>query len=173
VRVGYLRLNALRLWIVEACLKYLAINRRWLSPSRITLASTTALHVSTRRSRDTHCPCSSATRRQVPPPIAHAVQKGAVHLQIRSVPATSGLLLIIPRPCHRYGSGGAATSSAASHPPLFSSVWRGGGSSSRTSHAVLLPRPCELTGPQSKRGSLNSDRGRLQESLRRWTHVHW
>jgi len=37
----------------------LAINQRWSLPCRITLASTTVLHVSTWRSRDTHCPCSS------------------------------------------------------------------------------------------------------------------
>ena len=50
----------------------LAIDRRQSSPSSITLASTTALHVSTQRSRDTHCPCSSAPRRQAPPQIVHA-----------------------------------------------------------------------------------------------------
>ena len=52
----------------------LAIERRWLSLSSITLTSTTGLHVSTRRSRDTFCPCSPAWCCQAPPQIVHAIQ---------------------------------------------------------------------------------------------------
>ena len=57
----------------------LAIDRRWSSPSRITLACSTVLQ----RSRNTHCSCSSARRRQAPS---------------RSVLLCLGLSLTLPQP---------------------------------------------------------------------------
>ena len=54
----------------------LAINQRRSSPCGITPASTTALHVSTRRSRDTRCSCCSARRR---PPVAWTGEGGGGH----------------------------------------------------------------------------------------------
>jgi len=62
--IGTARTMVPRLWKHRVAVlgPWQAINRRWSLPSRINLASSTVLQVSTRRSRDTHCPGCPAKR---------------------------------------------------------------------------------------------------------------